>query len=73
MASDGKGGSHELQVRGVTDSNVVAMKATIGHSGSLSSANFLVREELELVTEEGPSLLFLTQNTHAAHAQSTNV
>jgi len=73
MTSDGKGGSHELQVRGVTDSNVVAMKATIGHSGSLSSANFLVREELELVTEEGPSLLFLTQNTHAAHAQSTNV
>ena len=72
MASDGKGGSHELQVRGVTDSNVVAMKATIGHSGSLSSANFLVREELELVTEEGPSVV-LNTNTHAAHAQSTNV
>ena len=65
--SDAKGGSHTLQVRGVTDSNVKAMKSAIGHSGSLSSSNFLVREELELVSAEGTLRFFLPQLTQHSH------
>lgn len=53
MTKDANGEAHELAVRGVTASNVEAMRDSIGHSGALSSANFLVCEQLEEVSEEG--------------------
>ena len=49
--SDGQ--QHALMVRGLTTSNVANMKNTLGHSGSLSSANFLVREEMLSATKDG--------------------
>jgi hypothetical protein len=56
MCKNAQGAPHELLVRGLTQSNVVAMKNTIGISGSLSSSNFLVREEFEEVPEKGTCL-----------------
>ena len=54
--TDAAGAPHELLVRGLTQSNVAAMKNTIGISGSLSSTNFLVREEFVEVPEAGACL-----------------
>ena len=54
--TDAAGAPHELLVCGLTQSNVVAMENTIGISGSLSSTNFLVREEFVEVPEAGACL-----------------
>ena len=51
VATDGQ--QHALAVRGLRTVNVATMKNTLGHSGSLSSSNFLVREEMEQVSKEG--------------------
>ena len=60
MTKGANGEENELAVRGVTSSNVIAMRDSIGHSGALMSANFLVCEQLEQVTETGAS----AEHTH---------
>ena len=72
MTKGANGEENELAVRGVTSSNVIAMRDSIGHSGALMSANFLVCEQLEQVSETGASAEHTHCLTSYFPAQSTS-